>query len=62
MVTSSCSQPVSQEDFWTALRLASRDAKREIRLVEQRGQSADHPVLASMPETRYLKCLILQVL
>ncbi len=62
VVTSSCSHPVSEEDLWKAVRLASRDAKREIRLVEQRGQSADHPILASMPETRYLKCLILQVL
>lgn len=62
MVTSSCSHPVTEEDFWTAVRLASRDAKREIRLIEQRGQSADHPVLAGMPETRYLKCIILQVL
>ena len=62
VVTSSCSHPVSAEDLWTAIRLAARDAKREIRLIEQRGQSADHPVLASMPETRYLKCFILQVL
>jgi len=62
VVTSSCSHPVSAEDFWTAIRLAARDARREVRLVEQRGQSADHPVVASMPETRYLKCFILQVL
>ena len=62
VVTSSCSSPVSEEDFWTSIRLASRDAKREVRLIEQRGQSADHPILASMPETRYLKCFILQVL
>lgn len=61
LVTSSCSHPVSAEDLWTAIRLASRDARREIRLIEQRGQSADHPILASMPETRYLKCFILQV-
>lgn len=62
LVTSSCSHPVSEEDLWTAIRLAARDAKREVRLIEQRGQSADHPILASMPETRYLKCFILQVL
>lgn len=62
MVTSSCSHPVTDEQFWTAIRLASRDARREIRLIEQRGQSADHPILAGMPETRYLKCVILQVL
>lgn len=61
LVTSSCSHPVSGEDLWMAIRLAARDAKREIRLIEQRGQSADHPILASMPETRYLKCFILQV-
>ncbi|HSA62479.1 MAG TPA: class I SAM-dependent rRNA methyltransferase [Nitrospiraceae bacterium] len=62
VVTSSCSHPVSGEDLWTAIRLAARDAKRDIRLIEQRGQSADHPILASMPETRYLKCFILQAL
>ena len=61
MVTSSCSHPVSEEALWTAICHAARDAKREIRLIEQRGQSADHPILASMPETRYLKCFILQV-
>jgi len=61
VVTSSCSHPVSEEDLWTAIRLAARDARREVRLIERRGQSADHPILASMPETRYLKCFILQV-
>jgi 23S rRNA (cytosine1962-C5)-methyltransferase len=62
MVTSSCSHPVTEEDFWTAIRLAARDARRDIRLIEQRGQAPDHPILGGMPETRYLKCLILQVL
>jgi 23S rRNA (cytosine1962-C5)-methyltransferase len=61
VVTCSCSHPVSEEDFWRAIRLAARDAKRDIRLIEQRSQSADHPILGSMPETRYLKCFILQV-
>ena len=62
LVTSSCSHPVSEEDLWKSIRLAARDAKRDIRLIEQRGHSADHPILASMPETRYLKCFIVQVL
>ncbi|MFO0776357.1 MAG: class I SAM-dependent rRNA methyltransferase [Nitrospira sp.] len=61
LVTSSCSHPVSEEDLWKSIRLAARDAKRDIRLIVQRGQSADHPILASMPETRYLKCFIVQV-
>ncbi|NOU12134.1 MAG: hypothetical protein HOO98_19265 [Nitrospira sp.] len=62
LVTSSCSHPASEADPWKSIRLAARDAKREIRLIEQRGQSSDHPILASMPETRYLKCFIVQVL
>lgn len=62
LVTSSCSHPVSEDDLWKSIRLAARDAKRELRLIEQRGHSADHPILASMPETRYLKCFIVQVL
>jgi 23S rRNA (cytosine1962-C5)-methyltransferase len=62
VVTSSCSHHVREQDFWTAIRQAARDAKRQVRLLEQRGQASDHPILASMPETRYLKCLILQIL
>ncbi len=62
LVTSSCSHHVTEQEFWTGIRLAARDAKRQIRLLEQRGQARDHPILATMPETRYLKCFILQVL
>src|SRR6185437_3043021 len=61
LVTCSCSHPVSEADFWNSIRLAARDAKRDIRLIEERGQSVDHPILAGMPETRYLKCFIVQV-
>jgi len=61
LVTCSCSHPVSEADLWKSIRLAAHDAKRDIRLIEQRGQSADHPILASMSETRYLKCFIVQV-
>ena len=62
LVSCSCSQPVSDDDFWKMLQSAARDANRQIRLLEQRGQGPDHPVLAGMPETRYLKCFIVQVL
>jgi 23S rRNA (cytosine1962-C5)-methyltransferase len=62
VVTSSCSHHVSDNAFWEAIRRAGQDAKRQLRLLEQRGQASDHPILASMPETRYLKCFILQVL
>lgn len=62
LVTSSCSHHVTEQELWTGIRLATRDAKRQVRLLEQRGQAMDHPILAAMPETRYLKCFILQVL
>ena len=62
LVTSSCSHHVSDTDLWGAIGRASRDAKRPVRLLEQRGQASDHPILAAMPETRYLKCFIMQVL
>ena len=61
LVTCSCSQPIGDHEFWMMVRAAARDARRQIRLLEQRGQGPDHPVLAGMPETRYLKCLIVQV-
>ena len=62
VVTSSCSHHVSDADLWKAIGRAAHDAKRPVRLLEQRGQASDHPILAAMPETRYLKCFILQVL
>jgi 23S rRNA (cytosine1962-C5)-methyltransferase len=62
VVTSSCSHHVSEADLWRAIGRAAQDAKRPVRLLEQRGQASDHPVLMTMPETRYLKCFILQVL
>ena len=62
LVTNSCSHHVTEQELWTGICLAARDAKRQIRLLEQRGQARDHPIFAAMPETRYLKCFILQVL
>jgi 23S rRNA (cytosine1962-C5)-methyltransferase len=62
IVTSSCSHHLSEADFWNAIGRAAQDAKRTVRLLEQRGQASDHPILAAMPETRYLKCFIMQVL
>jgi 23S rRNA (cytosine1962-C5)-methyltransferase len=61
LVTCSCSHHVSPEDFQTMLAEAARDAHRRIRLVEVRGQSQDHPVIAGIPETAYLKCVIAYV-
>lgn len=58
LVTCSCSHHVSQEEFLGMLAESARDAHRRIRLLEVRGQSQDHPVVAGIPETAYLKCVI----
>jgi len=62
LATSSCSHHVTKELFNEVLRRAARKANRQVRILEWRSQAKDHPVLLSMPETEYLKCVILQVL
>jgi 23S rRNA (cytosine1962-C5)-methyltransferase len=62
LITSSCSYHMSESDFFEVLCDASRDCHRFIQILERRSQASDHPVLAGMPETRYLKCFILRVL
>ena len=61
LVTCSCSYHVSEGDFLDTVASAALDARRTLRLIEKRGQARDHPVLVGVPETSYLKCLILQV-
>src|SRR5438270_1798944 len=59
LITCSCSYHVSEADFAQMLTEAGGDLRRPLRVVERRGQSSDHPVLLGVPETAYLKCLIL---
>ncbi len=61
LVTFSCSHHVRIEEFTSVVAAAASDARRQIRLLERRGAAADHPVLLTVPETEYLKCLICQV-
>jgi 23S rRNA (cytosine1962-C5)-methyltransferase len=61
LVTCSCSYHVSPADFLEVVSQAARDMHRNLRLVENRTQAKDHPVLLAVPETAYLKCLILAV-
>jgi 23S rRNA (cytosine1962-C5)-methyltransferase len=61
LVTCSCSYHVSSSEFLGMLADAARDARRNLRLVEVRGQAKDHPVLLNVPETAYLKCVIAHV-
>ncbi len=62
LVTCSCSQHILPEMFQDIVNQAARDAKKRIRLVEYRTQGYDHPILPQSVETRYLKCMILQVM
>lgn len=61
LVTCSCSFHVSEADFLEAVAGAALDAHRSVRVAERCTQSRDHPILLTVPETHYLKCLILQV-
>ena len=61
LITCSCSYHVSSSDFMGMLASAAQDAQRTVRMLEVRGQAKDHPILLNIPETAYLKCLILRV-
>ena len=61
LVTCSCSHHLSEADFLEIVASASLDAGRALRVLERRTQAADHPILLTVPETHYLKCLILEV-
>jgi 23S rRNA (cytosine1962-C5)-methyltransferase len=61
LITCSCSYHVSEEMLEATVADAARDAGRWVRLVERRSQARDHPVSLGVPETRYLKCLMLEV-
>ncbi len=62
LVTCSCSHHVSEAMLLELVAEASLDAGRTIRVLERRTQAQDHPILLTVPETLYLKCLILEVL
>lgn len=62
LITCSCSYHVSEADLLEVIANAALDAHRTATVVERRTQSRDHPILLTVPETHYLKCLILRVL
>jgi 23S rRNA (cytosine1962-C5)-methyltransferase len=61
LVTCSCSQHMTPELFRDMVAEAARDAGRRLREVYYGTQPADHPILWGVPETHYLKALILEV-
>jgi 23S rRNA (cytosine1962-C5)-methyltransferase len=61
LATCSCSHHVGWADLEATVASAAADAHRRVRLMERRGAAPDHPVVLNLPETEYLKCLVLEV-
>jgi 23S rRNA (cytosine1962-C5)-methyltransferase len=62
LVTCSCSHHMSEAMLLELVAEASLDVNRTLRVLERRTQAQDHPILLTVPETHYLKCVILEVL
>lgn len=61
LVTCSCSHHLSEAALLEIVAEAALDTGKTLRVLERRTQAADHPILLTVPETHYLKCLILEV-
>jgi 23S rRNA (cytosine1962-C5)-methyltransferase len=62
LVTCSCSHHINEAALFEILAEAALDTGKTLRVLERRTQAADHPILLTVPETLYLKCLIFEVL
>jgi 23S rRNA (cytosine1962-C5)-methyltransferase len=62
LVTCSCSHHLTEAALLEIVAAAALDAGKTLRVLDRRTQAADHPILLTVPETHYLKCLILEVL
>jgi 23S rRNA (cytosine1962-C5)-methyltransferase len=61
LATFSCSQAVDMSSFTMAVAWAGIDARRDVQILRRFGQAEDHPVLASFPESEYLKGLLCRI-
>ena len=61
LITCCCSYHVSLAQYLDVVGVSARDVHRNLRIVENRGQARDHPILLNVPETEYLKCVIAYV-
>jgi 23S rRNA (cytosine1962-C5)-methyltransferase len=62
LVSCSCSYHAAEDLFLSVIKEAANDAGRRVQLVEKRTQAQDHPILLGVPETYYLKCMILKAI
>jgi len=60
LITCSCSHHMSEAMLLQVVAQASLDARRTLRVLERRTQAQDHPILLTVPETHYLKCVVAQ--
>jgi 23S rRNA (cytosine1962-C5)-methyltransferase len=61
LATFSCSGRVSADLFQKVVFAAAVDARRDVQIIQHLGQSADHPILLTFPESAYLKGLLCRV-
>ena len=61
LISCSCSHHISEAALLELIAEASLETGRTLRILERRTQSQDHPILLTVPETLYLKCLIFEV-
>ena len=62
LATSSCTRIVSESDFEGVLFDAGGDARRLLKTISRGFQPIDHPTILNIPETRYLKFFVLEVM
>lgn len=62
LVTCSCTNLIQPDLFLEIIRMAAKDARRELRQVTYQAQASDHPIIWGLENTHYLKFLIVQVL
>jgi 23S rRNA (cytosine1962-C5)-methyltransferase len=60
LVSCSCSHHVPEAALLETIARAALEAGRTVRVVERRTQARDHPILLTVPETHYLKCLVIE--
>ena len=61
LATFCCSHHATRELFLESVRSAAVDGKRTLRMIDNHSQRLDHPVIATLPETEYLKGFTFQL-
>ena len=61
LATFCCSHHATRELFLDSVRNAAVDGKRTLRMLDNHSQRLDHPIIATLPETEYLKGFTFQL-